>query len=502
VRIRQLEESSENLGGVVPGIPRIFALIRHGMSLISNNYWAQFPKSRLTFLGFLPHWILLGVWKKGRILPMVTINLNWPSITATLGVRPSKSGPDRVPDFVLEEIYAQLEIEPALAASGNRAISNLRVIGGQDEYQKLGINWPGIEPLLSEGFSNVILVPHVVKGGADSYADSLIRHLDGRTLVITSLPYARATQSTLSHYKGFESATIVSIGQIVSRPGSEELIIARLFNAIRPKNIFVVNSELGYSVLARFGLGLSFQSSCFAVFFSTNPIVVAGQYGNRWVHKLPMAVKVITDNLPAREFLSEVRPNQVLYLPATVNVGKARWTSTASPRGRWLWLGRMDEFKGLDLLSQIAALRPEETFHVFGPRPQVKPSSLGLVEKNVHIKGEFEAFEDLPLSEYDGLVFTSRFEGFPLVVIEALASSIPIVSTDVGGIKAELGDLVQLIPWTGDQKGVARDFSFAMSDIQSRLPEDQEKRIEEMRKKYLSLFSDEKFAERLAGVIS
>jgi glycosyltransferase involved in cell wall biosynthesis len=277
--------------------------------------------------------------------------------------------------------------------------------------------------------------------------------------------------------------------------------MARLLNALQPRNIFVINSELGYSVLSKYGLGLSHQSNCVAVFFSVNPQVIAAQYANRWVHKLPPVVKVVTDNLPAQRFLSKIHSGKLAYMPATVGVGSARWEASDSPRKRWLWLGRMDEFKGLDLLGKIAEIRPKDTFHIYGPKPRLSLSALGLGQNNVVIKGEFGSHEDLSLSRYDGLVFTSRFEGFPLVVIEALACSLPIVSTNVGGIKDEIGDLIKLIDWEDDLDSVAANFSKAMNHLQQRPIAVQGQAIKAMRQRFESRFSDSAFKRTLNEVL-
>jgi glycosyltransferase involved in cell wall biosynthesis len=277
--------------------------------------------------------------------------------------------------------------------------------------------------------------------------------------------------------------------------------MARLLNALQPKNIFVINSELGYSVLSKYGLGLSHQSNCVAVFFSVNPQVIAAQYANRWMHKLPPVVKVVTDNLPAQRFLSKIHSGKLVYMPATVNVGSARWQASDSPRKKWLWLGRMDEFKGLDLLGEIAKSRPKDTFHIYGPKPRLSLSALGLGQNNVVIKGEFESYENLAVSSYDGLVFTSRFEGFPLVVIEALACSLPIVSTDVGGIKDEIGDLINLIDWEDDLNAVAVNFSKAMNYVQQRPIGVQNEASNAMRERFESRFSDLTFKRTLNEVL-
>ena len=51
----------------------------------------------------------------------------------------------------------------------------------------------------------------------------------------------------------------------------------------------------------------------------------------------------------------------------------------------------------------------------------------------------------------DVFVLCSIYEGVPLVILEAMASGLPILSTDVGGVKDVVGDCGILVP-AGDKE--------------------------------------------------
>jgi glycosyltransferase involved in cell wall biosynthesis len=106
----------------------------------------------------------------------------------------------------------------------------------------------------------------------------------------------------------------------------------------------------------------------------------------------------------------------------------------------WLSVGRLIDLKRhTDLLSAIQTLMdpaPDVRLLIAGDGPlrasleqEVGRAGLGA---NVELLGERE---DVPalMQAADGFVMSSVWEGLPMVMLEASASALPIVATDVGG---------------------------------------------------------------------
>lgn len=100
-------------------------------------------------------------------------------------------------------------------------------------------------------------------------------------------------------------------------------------------------------------------------------------------------------------------------------------------------VGRLDDQKGFDLLvkawSKVAQRFPNHSLEIFGSGQLFAQldqliKDKGLIE-HVHLRG---VTDDMPaaFSEGEAFVLSSRFEGFPLVLIEAMACGIPPVAFD------------------------------------------------------------------------
>lgn len=99
--------------------------------------------------------------------------------------------------------------------------------------------------------------------------------------------------------------------------------------------------------------------------------------------------------------------------------------------------GRLVEQKGFDLLieayAQVARARPDWQLHIYGSgslRPALRRliDQLGLAEQ-IKLKGHTDDFDSV-LATASVYALSSRYEGFGMVLIEAMSRGLPLVSFD------------------------------------------------------------------------
>jgi glycosyltransferase involved in cell wall biosynthesis len=106
----------------------------------------------------------------------------------------------------------------------------------------------------------------------------------------------------------------------------------------------------------------------------------------------------------------------------------------------WVTAGRLVPQKGYDLLldafNVVRRARPEARLAIAGDGPE--RLALDEIVQRLGLAGSATLLgdrQDVPsiLVAADGFVLSSRWEGLPMVLLEAAAQQLPIVCTDVGG---------------------------------------------------------------------
>lgn len=133
------------------------------------------------------------------------------------------------------------------------------------------------------------------------------------------------------------------------------------------------------------------------------------------------------------------------------------------------WVGRLTREKGADVALEALASVPHGDLRVAflgAGREEAtlreQAGRLGVADR-VHWLGIRTGAADL-LSAFDAVVLSSRTEGTPLILLEAMAAGVPVVATAVGGVPDVVTEREALLVPPGRPDLLARAMALVMED--------------------------------------
>jgi glycosyltransferase involved in cell wall biosynthesis len=166
------------------------------------------------------------------------------------------------------------------------------------------------------------------------------------------------------------------------------------------------------------------------------------------------------------------------------------------------FIGRLTEQKDprrwISVAARIAAALPATVFLVVGDGEMLS-ESVAAARKRIRAQTIFAGYQS-DAAQYcaamDVLLMTSKYEGIPLVILEALACGTPVVSTDAGGVR-ECLDAKTGVALPGD----APDDAYAKA-VMEAMKRDRATVWAEARPLLLSQFNKDRMENRLQQELS
>lgn len=316
-------------------------------------------------------------------------------------------------------------------------------------------------------------------GGTEKLMGNYIRaikdiHPDWHIAILSRIPYNKATLECKFFPKGVD---FIDFGRITKGLNSWEVDIlwSRLLTQSKVKRLHIVNDEYWYRWLKNHETliknnGYIINASLFMREYSkeTNNIV---SFADPCLMEIwPFVNKVFTDN---QNVINESLENnafdeekfKVHYQPEDVdNIVKPKLIKKGKQL-KILWASRVSFQKRPDILKKIAEKLDPKNFQidVYGHLQHYKSSFFD--GTNINYKGSFSGgVKTLPLEDYDIYLYTSATDGMPNILLEVVASGLPIVASSAGGVgelikNGETGYLVDIEDIDGYTK--------ALTDIKS-----------------------------------
>ncbi|WP_176450127.1 glycosyltransferase family 4 protein [Geodermatophilus saharensis] len=289
-----------------------------------------------------------------------------------------------------------------------------------------------------------------VWGGAETYVARLVRELVGRVrpVVVTPRPVPQRLLDALP--AGTELHTVDGVGRKADLRG-----LARLVAAVRATEPDVVHVNQSTPVNNRYGLLAARLSGAvpLATVHSPEPVRSRTQ-----VRLLPLLYRGVHTVVAVSDQTRDILVDSLRVPPARVRVALNGVPVPDVPPGRpdaggdgirVGSLGRLVKEKAFDVLVDAFALvdhrDPPVHLRIGGEGPEraeLESRARGLPVSFVGDVVDTAAF----LQELGVFCLSSRREGLPFALLEAMALGIPCIATDVGQVRSALGEAVLVVP--------------------------------------------------------
>jgi len=229
-------------------------------------------------------------------------------------------------------------------------------------------------------------------------------------------------------------------------------LLLRAIIQIKANKIININSHKLFELLNEYSSIISSYSDIYCFAFCVY-ITEEGQTLGFAVDNIPLIIDnlkmVLTDNCHISSYLIENfgldrQKFQTIYQPVDTDHFEFKEFKKEDIIDI-LWASRIDDQKLPYVLEKIIKESQGKNFrfHIYGGLERNYSYDIKNLEKyeNVLIYGPFKGgFVNINYKEYDLYLFTSKFEGIPISILEALSLGFPIVSSNVGGISEIIKD--------------------------------------------------------------
>ena len=253
---------------------------------------------------------------------------------------------------------------------------------------------------------------------------------------------------------GAAGIAVTSFG--ATRPTQLPAVVRRLRRLVRDRQIdtvfsFLVHANATAALASRRLRGVRFLQAIQTVQYRPRWHWWVQRWASRYAEKVVCPSSAVAEVARTR---CRVPDGKVVVIPNAVDPDDyPRVEVFTGPTVRVGFLGRLDPVKHVNLfVDNMGWTDPGYTGHIFGDGPE-----RGKIERQIARSADFDPLFDVrhrvflrgpvdrpqeALSQMDVMMFPSLGEGFGLVLIEAMASGVPVVAWNVGGVSDVIEDEV------------------------------------------------------------
>jgi glycosyltransferase involved in cell wall biosynthesis len=420
---------------------------------------------------------------------------------------------------ISSDIYAQIRdqarFEMALFAPGSEALPNLRKVLATDILSRSGLDLTALTEAIRGRHDVVVFISSLVIG--DGYVSDIVSDIRARMGLSVLIVVTESTEQDTRKNEGHPAlaslfgSRLLFWRDVVFDRSKDAWLVALLVNQVRPTHVFVVNSNLGYTMLARYGRALASITRCFAMFFNEVPDAIGTAYSARYFMAICLQAHAVVDNESMASMLRSraagVIDDRILVLPPKVHAEpESRFEARVSARfihktpgwlNRCVCIAGSERFNCIDIVLEIARQLPNLQVDLFGTAPDGMRSLIAS-QSNLHDRGQFFSLDELDLESYGWLLLPGLLDGLPSAVLEAAQAGLPVIASDVGALRQTfMSEDLFFVTHSSDPIESAARFVEAIAVLQSLDPSALEAHIRSARAAVISHHGPHAYSARV-----
>lgn len=300
----------------------------------------------------------------------------------------------------------------------------------------------------------VVFTPWIKNGGSDLVCYNMVKVLADHygasqvLILMTDVDKVHASRLTV------EGCTYLGISPYMENLdlSSQARLVETIVRNIGCVSVLNINSLACWKAYEVYGARLRKFSRIYACLFCPdyNHTGIASGYSDRFFRETAAFLdgiffdnqKHINDLVERYRAPLDVRRRLILH-PQPVDRSLVRTRSQRmrhEGRYRVIWAGRITSQKNIGTYIEVAKSMPHVDFNIYGAMDGDYARTVREAQStlsNLYYHGAYSGFGSINIDDFDVFVYTSLWDGMPNIILEAVASGIPIVSSNVGGV-AEL----------------------------------------------------------------
>lgn len=303
-------------------------------------------------------------------------------------------------------------------------------------------------------FTDILLLPWLKPGGAEKYILEILRHIHALLpqcrLAVLSCDQASSHEWLDELPAGSVFLDVYNAFPMLEESDRERLVFQLLLGiAQQGSRLHIKDSASAKRLIKSFPelLGGPYDS----VFYRLGDRRILTVDG--WKSQPPRKSRLASENgyshvLTDCQYIIDIDRNQhgfqtrnYRHIPCHTKLRPP--LPLLGPTGKLLWASRLSSEKRPELIVPImkalSASHPGVEMHVYG-NTKLSHIDAWMDHPQVHYHGGFNGMDELPLHQFDALVYTSAFDGLPNIILESMAHGLPVIAPAICGIPEVITD--------------------------------------------------------------